>query len=133
TIAGALLNLAFYGQVFILSLFFQQIMGQSALQAGLSFLPMTALIMLANLSAPHLAERGGAVATIIAGELLAVVGLVMLLIVGPHSPEWLVAVVLLPIGVGVGVSIPPLTSCMLDSVPATLAGAASGAFNATRQ
>lgn len=133
TLAGSLLNLAFYGLVFVLSLFFQQIMGQSALQAGLSFLPMTALIMVANLSAPHLAVRLGTIVTIVIGELLAAAGLAAVLAVGPHSQDWLVAAVLLPIGIGVGLSIPPLTSRVLDSVPATLAGAASGAFNATRQ
>lgn len=133
TLAGALLNLAFYGQVFVLSLFFQQIMGQSALQAGLSFLPMTAFIMVANLSAPYLAARIGATTTIVAGGLLAAAGLASVLAVGPYSRAWLVAGALLPIGIGVGLSIPPLTSRMLDAVPATLAGAASGAFNATRQ
>ena len=36
---GLIFNFAFYGQVFVLSLFFQQVLGQSALEAGLMFLP----------------------------------------------------------------------------------------------
>lgn len=132
-LVGLLLNFTFYGQVFVLSLFFQEIQGQSALQTGLSFLPMTALIAASNLIAPRLAARTGSLLVIVSGVLLLACGLLAVLAVGQHSPEWQVAAALIPIGVGVGVSIPPLTSRVLDAVETPLAGVASGAFNACRQ
>ena len=39
---GLLLNIAFYGLIFVLSLFFQRDQGRSALATGLAFAPMTA-------------------------------------------------------------------------------------------
>jgi DHA2 family methylenomycin A resistance protein-like MFS transporter len=132
-LTGCLLNLAFYGQVFVLSLFFQQVRGESALEAGLSFLPMTALITVANLAAPRLAHRVGARPTIVAGVLVCAGGMAALLAVGPHTPGVAVGLALLPIGIGAGLSVPPLTAALLDAVPAALAGVASGAFNASRQ
>ena len=42
--AGLLFNFAFYGQVFALSLYFQEVLGHSALISGLMFLPLFGLI-----------------------------------------------------------------------------------------
>jgi DHA2 family methylenomycin A resistance protein-like MFS transporter len=132
-LVGALLNLAFYGEVFVLSLFFQQARGESPLRAGLSFLPMTGLITLANLSAPRISRRIGTAATIVSGELILAAGMAAVALIDARSPWWMIALALLPIGIGGGVSIPPLTSQLLESVPASTAGVASGAFNASRQ
>src|SRR5258708_19926977 len=52
-VVGLLLNFGFYGQVFFINLFFQQIRGYSPLLAGLALLPETGVIWLADaLSAP---------------------------------------------------------------------------------
>ena len=40
---GVLINIAFYGLIFVLSLFFQRAQGRSALETGLAFAPMTAI------------------------------------------------------------------------------------------
>jgi len=47
---GFAVNVAFYGVIFVLSLYFQRVLGQSAVTAGLGFLPMTALLPVANLA-----------------------------------------------------------------------------------
>ena len=132
-IVGGLLNLAFYGEVFVLSLFFQQARGESPLAAGLSFLPMTGLITLSNLVAPRLAQRIGSIRTIVIGELVLGGGMAAVIAIDAHSPWWAISLTLLPIGIGGGLSIPPLTHRLLESVPGTLAGVASGGFNASRQ
>jgi MFS transporter, DHA2 family, methylenomycin A resistance protein len=46
---GFLVNVCFYGLIFLFSLLFQEQQGMSALRAGLAFLPMTAAILAANL------------------------------------------------------------------------------------
>jgi MFS transporter, DHA2 family, methylenomycin A resistance protein len=130
---GALFQFGFYGQVFVLSLFFQQVRGESVLEAGLSFLPMTVLVAASDLAAPAVVRRIGPLATIVAGELILAGGFAALLPSSTHSPWWGVALAMLPIGIGAGVIIVPLTDRLLSGVPVPLAGVASGAFNASRQ
>ena len=53
------MSFAFYRMMFVFSLFFQELQGRSALQAGLMFLPMTGLISVMNVIADKLAGRYG--------------------------------------------------------------------------
>jgi DHA2 family methylenomycin A resistance protein-like MFS transporter len=130
---GAALSFAFYGMIFVLSLFFQQIRGQSALDAGLMFLPMTALIALVNVASGRLAASFGARLPMLAGQLLMTVGLLILLPVTAHTPAVLLAVVMVPLGLGGALAVPPLTAALLDATPADRAGLAAGVLNAGRQ
>jgi DHA2 family methylenomycin A resistance protein-like MFS transporter len=130
---GALFQFAFYGQVFVLSLLFQQARGESPLRAGLSFLPMTGLVAVSNLLAPRIVRRLGQLTTIATGELILASGFVGLIPIELHSPWWTIALAMLPIGIGAGFIIVPLTDRLLTGAPPNLAGVASGAFNASRQ
>jgi MFS transporter, DHA2 family, methylenomycin A resistance protein len=130
---GLILNLAFYGMVFVLSLYFQDVRGYSALEAGLAFLPMTVTVTAANLLGGRLGARTGARLPIVLGQTLLAVGSACLLAVGARTGEWLLAVVLLPMGAGGGLAVPPLTSALLQTVPAAQSGVASGELNAARQ
>jgi DHA2 family methylenomycin A resistance protein-like MFS transporter len=56
---GFAINVAFYGLIFVLSLYFQRILGEPAVTAGLMFLPMTALLSSANLISARVAARFG--------------------------------------------------------------------------
>lgn len=53
---GLLLNIAFYGLIFVLSLFFQRQQGHSALETGFLFAPMTAVVLASNIAAGRLAR-----------------------------------------------------------------------------
>jgi DHA2 family methylenomycin A resistance protein-like MFS transporter len=64
---GFAVNVAFYGVIFVLSLYFQRVLGQSAVIAGLEFLPMTALLPVANLTSARLGARFGPQTAIKAG------------------------------------------------------------------
>jgi DHA2 family methylenomycin A resistance protein-like MFS transporter len=75
SLIGLLVNAAFYGLIFVLSLYFQQINGLSALATGLDFLPMMAAVLVVNLFAARAAERFGALMTIAAGAGIAAAGL----------------------------------------------------------
>jgi DHA2 family methylenomycin A resistance protein-like MFS transporter len=46
---GLLVNVAFYGLIFVLSLYFQQVNGWSAFATGLAFVPMMAAVLPAKL------------------------------------------------------------------------------------
>lgn len=131
--AGAACSVAFYGGVFLFSLFFQRVQGRSALYTGLLFLPMSALIAVTNVVSGKLAGRYGPRLPMLAGQALAAAGLLGLLTVGPGTPASLVAVLLVPMALGCALTVPPLTAVMMDAVPAERAGLAAGVLNAARQ
>jgi DHA2 family methylenomycin A resistance protein-like MFS transporter len=131
--AGAACSVAFYGLVFVFSLFFQQVQGRTALYTGLMFLPMTGLIAVTNLLSGKLAARHGARLPMLAGQGLAVLGLLLLLGVGGDTSPPVVAALLVPMALGCALTIPPLTAVMMDAVPAERAGLAAGVLNAARQ
>jgi DHA2 family methylenomycin A resistance protein-like MFS transporter len=132
-LVGLLVNVAFYGLIFVLSLYFQQINRLSPLMTGLAFLPMMGVVLPLNLLAPRLSERIGAPAVIAIGAGLAAVGALGLLIIAPGAPYALLAGQLLALGGGLGLLVPPLTSMLLGSVDKARSGIASGVLNSARQ
>ncbi|MEV3991635.1 MFS transporter [Streptomyces sp. NPDC049837] len=131
--AGSAASVAFYGMVFVFSLFFQQVRGLSPLGAGLMFLPMTGLLAGVNILSAKVAARHGARLPIVAGQVVAVGGMLLLLYVDGDTPLALVAVALVPLALGCGLALPPLIAAMMEAVPAERAGTAAGLLNAVRQ
>jgi DHA2 family methylenomycin A resistance protein-like MFS transporter len=127
--SGFAVNAAWYGIVFVMGLYAQQVRGASALAAGLMFVPMALAIMVTNLASPRLAARVGPRVPLVAGMAVTVIGLLGLVWAGP---VWRAALLLIPFGV-VGLSVPTLTTVLLENVPGSQAGLAGGVFNAGRQ
>ncbi|MGZ0146631.1 MFS transporter [Kribbella sp. WER1] len=127
SVTGFALNFASYGAIFVVTLLMQQQLGRSAWETGLVFVPMTLLIIPANLYAGRL----GVVGALRVGQALMGVGLLGLCFSG--TSVWELAAWLLPIGVGAGLVAPSATTLMLDGVPAERAGLGSGLLNAARQ
>lgn len=130
---GFAVNVAFYGVIFVLSLYFQRVLGQSAVTAGLEFLPMTALLPVANLASARLGSRFGPDAPIKAGLLVSVLGLVALLAVTTRPDQVLLTAALVPAGTGLGFAVPSVIIVLLDAIPADQAGMAAGLLNSSRQ
>ncbi|MFD4857512.1 MFS transporter [Streptomyces atratus] len=131
--AGSALSVAFYGMIFVFSLFFQQVRDQSALAAGLMFLPMTGLLVVVNVLSGRLANRYGPRLPMLAGQLLSVGGLLLLLLVDTDTSPVLTSMLLVPLALGAGLALPPLTAAMMEAVPTDRAGVAAGVLNAARQ
>src|SRR6201999_1671450 len=70
TAIGFLINVVFYGLIFVLSLYSQHERGYSAIQTGLAFVPATAGVLAANLLAGRAAPGLGARAVDAVGALL---------------------------------------------------------------
>ncbi|RFU87944.1 MFS transporter [Streptomyces triticagri] len=132
-VVGFMLNAAYYGGVFDFSLYLQQERGQSALHAGVMFIPMTALVAVVNLASARLAARYGPRVPMVAGQLVGAVGLLTLLGIGAHTNVWVVAGLMVPVGLGGALAVPALTAMLLDAVPADRAGTAGAALNTARQ
>jgi MFS transporter, DHA2 family, methylenomycin A resistance protein len=132
-LVGLLVNVAFYGLIFVFSLYFQRVNHFSPLATGLAFVPMMGMVLPANLIASRVAERFGAPAVIAAGAGLSALGCLMLLGIGAGTSYVKMVVQLMVIGGGLGLLVPPLTSALLGSVDRSRSGIAAGVLNATRQ
>jgi DHA2 family methylenomycin A resistance protein-like MFS transporter len=132
-LSGLLLNTAFYGLIFVFSLYFQHIVGYSALKTGLAFAPMMAAVGAANLLATRATSRFGAPWTIAAGEVIVIAGCIGLLGMEKGTGYASLVAQLCAIGAGLGLLVPPLTSTLLGSVDKTYSGIAAGALNSMRQ
>jgi MFS transporter, DHA2 family, methylenomycin A resistance protein len=133
TIVGLLINVAFYGLIFVFSLFFQREQGLSPLRTGLAFLPMTASIMAANLLAGRLVRRYGERAAIVFGALVMASGCLALLWLSRTTSYAAMALQLLALGAGLGLVVPPMTTALLGSVDRDRSGLASATLYAMRQ
>ena len=124
---------AFYGVVFVQSLYFQQQRGQSALMTGLLFLPMTAMVAALNPLVARIMERIGLLPTTVVGIVIMFAGLVGLSLLSLSAPLWAVSLLMVPVGVGGSVTVPPLTALIMNDAPAERAGTTSGVLNTSRQ
>jgi DHA2 family methylenomycin A resistance protein-like MFS transporter len=129
-LTGFSINVAFYGTAFVLSLYFQRVLGEPAATAGLLFLPMTALLTAASLASARVAARWGHQLPLRLGLGTSMLGMILLVFLrGGTGME----IALVPAGAGLGFALPSLTFLLLDSLPASQAGLAGGLFNASRQ
>jgi MFS transporter, DHA2 family, methylenomycin A resistance protein len=132
TAGGALLNFAFYGELFFLSLFLQQERGLDALETGLAFLPQPLLFMAAAPIAGRMIVRGPRLPLAL-GAGISLAGALALLAVDGDSSYGVLMVGLALNGLGGGLAIPAVTSGVMGSAPPALAGIASATLNAGRQ
>ncbi len=133
TLIGVMVNIAFYGLIFVLSLYFQQMNGWSPFATGLAFLPMMAMVLPVNLAAPRLSERIGAPAVIAIGASVAAVGAIALLFLARGTNYGAMVIQLVALGGGIGLLVPPMTAMLLGSVDKAYSGVASGVLNSARQ
>jgi MFS transporter, DHA2 family, methylenomycin A resistance protein len=132
-IIGLLVNIAFYGLIFVFSLYFQQSEEMSVLRTGLAFVPIMAAVFIPNLVAPRIAARIGARWTIAAGALIAAASGIALSGID-HGTSYAVTIVpLMAMGAGLGLLVPPLTSTLLGSVDKSRSGVAAAVLNSMRQ
>jgi EmrB/QacA subfamily drug resistance transporter len=121
------------GAVFFLLVLDLQVVARfSPLQAGISLLPSTLLLLLLSARAGAWAQRLGPRWLMTGGLLCAAAGLLLLTRIGPHTSyvtDVLPAVALF--GLGLSVTVAPLTATVLASADERHAGVASGVNNAT--
>ncbi|MFE2878153.1 MFS transporter [Streptomyces roseus] len=122
---------AFGGFFFLVVLQLQVVSGFSAMAAGASLLPATALMLLLSARSGALGERIGPRIPLTVGPLLCAAGMLLMLRVGPQASyvrDVLPAMVVM--GMGMVALVAPLTATVLSSVDPGRAGLASGINNA---
>jgi predicted MFS family arabinose efflux permease len=123
-----------FSTFFFLTQFLQGVNGFSPLQAGLAFLPMTAVMFTMGRVVPRLIARFGNTAVLLAGLSLAVAGIAWLTRISlgtDYFPQ--IAIPLALVGTGIGIAFAPLTSAGIAGVAPADAGAASGLLNVAQQ
>jgi EmrB/QacA subfamily drug resistance transporter len=119
------------GALFLLSLQLQQSMGYTATAAGLAFLPFTVIMLMLSSRIGALAQQVGARWPMTIGPLVAGAGLALLVRAVP-GVSYLSGVLpgIVVFGLGMALTVAPLTSTVLASVEEEHVGAASGVNNA---
>ncbi|MHB8323055.1 MAG: MFS transporter [Candidatus Dormibacteria bacterium] len=119
---------------YFLSLYFQQVLGYSPLQAGLAFIPQTLGIVVGAQLAGRLVPRVGPRVLAVVGPALAAGGLAWLAFLGPHS-DYLTSIVVPSVlaTIGGGMAFTALAVVAISEAGAQDAGLASGLINDARQ
>ncbi|WP_160005099.1 MFS transporter [Rhizobium sp. 18055] len=130
---GIIVNFAYYGLIFVFSLFFQLQEQLSPQQTGIAFLPMTVVLMIMNIIAGRLITRLGARRIMVFGLLLAAAGYGLLLQIHVAGSYWLLVVPMLMAASGIALLIPTMTNITLSAVDPSRVGIASGVLNTARQ
>ncbi len=138
TFAGAnivalLVSLAMFGVFFFVSLYMQNVLGYSAVKAGATFLPMTVLIILVAPIAGKTSDRLGSRWLMATGMSLVGVSLLLYAQLDAGSGFWNLLPAMLTGGVGMAMSMSPMTAAALGAVPVAKAGVGSGILNTFRQ
>jgi EmrB/QacA subfamily drug resistance transporter len=128
-----LVGLAMFGVFFYVSLYVQQVLGYSPLQAGASFLPWTVLIILIAPQAGRISDRVGPRPLVAGGMVVLTGSLLWFSQMGLHESFWALLPGMLLGGVGMGVAMAPVTAAAMSSVRADKAGVGSAVLNSMRQ
>jgi EmrB/QacA subfamily drug resistance transporter len=132
--AANLVTLVVYGALggglFLLPIELQEVSHYSALQAGISLLPITFIMLFLSARSGALASRIGPRLQMTAGPLIVAAGMILFARIGA-SGDYLFEVLpaVLVFGLGLAVTVAPLTSTVLDAAPTDEAGVASAVNN----
>jgi predicted MFS family arabinose efflux permease len=126
-------GLAMFGTFFYVSLYMQNVLGYSPVETGASFLPMTLLII-------AIAPRAGALTDKVGSRWLVGFGMTLLAVMlfyysqlGASESFWAILPGLLIGGVGMGLTMTPVTAAAMSAVAVDKAGIGSAVLNSSRQ
>jgi EmrB/QacA subfamily drug resistance transporter len=132
--SGFMMSAGMFGSIFFLTLYVQQVLGASPLEAGLRTMPWTGTIMIVAPIAGILAGRFGPRWIVVTGLVLQ--ALALMWIAGIATATTPYNALLIPFvigGMGMGLSFAPLAEAVMSTVRANQQGQASGAHNSIRE
>ncbi|WP_245835808.1 MFS transporter [Mycobacterium rhizamassiliense] len=125
--------LTLFGFIFVITQYFQFIKDYSAFQAGVRLLPVAASIALASILGPRLVERIGTTAVVAGGLAVFAAGLAWASTADAATPYDQIAMQMLLLGGGLGLTFAPATEAIMGSLPAEKAGVGSAVNDTTRE
>lgn len=136
TAASGAVTLAFFalfGFVFLIAQYFQFVLGYGVLEAGLRQIPVALSVAVTSLLGTHLAVRLGAKAVVMSGLLIFAAGFLWISTVGRDTGYLTIALQMIMVGSGLGLTSAPATEAIMGVVPAAKAGIGSAVNDATRE
>ncbi|MFT4439196.1 MFS transporter [Caballeronia sp. 15715] len=130
---GFSINVALFGQIFLLSLYLQKALGASALVTGIYLLPVMCFISIFNVRSGHLSNRWGLTTVLGIGLGTASFGALIAAFAGANVPYWILVI---PLGIsnaGLGLALPAMSSGMMQEAGSADGNVAAAALNANRQ
>ena len=128
-----LVALAMFGVFFFVSLYMQNILGYTAVQAGAAFLPMTVLIILVAPAAGRSSDRFGSRGLVTVGMLLVALQLLLFSRLSEDASYWNLLPALVVGGIGMAMTMTPTAAAATRAVPVDKAGVGSAVLNSARQ
>ena len=125
---------ATFALYFFTALYLNEVVGDNGYRLAGVFAPMTVLLAASAMASGRLAPRLGARNLVVAGCLLFGTGLLLTsaaLTVAPDNAALVASLSLA--GLGIGITVVPITSSVLDAVPAARSGMAASAANTSRE
>ena len=136
SVASAGMTLTFFamfGTFFLIAQYFQLVLDYSPLESGLFQLPFAFIIMTVAPRVPKMVERYGAARVVPVGLAFTATGLALFSFVGVGSSLLEVYASVLPLAFGMAVTMTPLTTLIMSSVPLGRAGVGSAMNDTTRE
>jgi EmrB/QacA subfamily drug resistance transporter len=126
--AAAFINgLSRFALLFVFVFYFQGVMGDDPIMAGIKLTPMAFGMLIASPLAGIWADRHGSRILASLGMLVSAIALAGMTTLGQHSPYWQTTLWLGLVGIGSGMFNSPNTAAMMGTVPAKRRGIAAGA------
>ena len=131
---GNLATLMIYAGIslatFVIAIFVQQVGNYSAIEAGLALIPITLIMFFLSSRFGALAGRYGPRLFMALGPIVGAVGFFTMLFVDAHVSYWALLPGVVIFGLGLSITVAPLTSAILGSVDESQAGIGSAVNNA---
>jgi EmrB/QacA subfamily drug resistance transporter len=131
-VTAFLVSFSMFATFFFITLYMQQVIGLSALETGVRFLPMTLLIIVTAPIAGRLSDRYGSRGLLTIGMALVSASLLLESRITDGSGYLTLLPAFIVGGVGMGMTMSPMTAAVMGSVDRAKAGAASGVLSMTR-
>jgi DHA2 family methylenomycin A resistance protein-like MFS transporter len=126
-------SVVFFGMLFVLNLYFLRGAGYTPLQTGIAMMPLALLATTGNLASARLAHRINPMGLMIAGAAFRLIGFAGIALASTGFSYPLIALPLLLVGLGGGLSNPMAISVMLSTTDKKYSGITSGISTATGQ
>jgi DHA2 family methylenomycin A resistance protein-like MFS transporter len=130
---GMVVNLTYYGVLFVLTLFFQRALAFTPLSTGLAFLPLTAGFFVSNVVSGRFVNTFGSRIPMMVGAAIDLIGFILLARVNAQVSYGELILPFLLIPTGMGLAVPAMTGVVLQSVPKSYASTGSAVLNTARQ
>jgi EmrB/QacA subfamily drug resistance transporter len=131
--AIALVFFSLLGSMFLVTQYMQIVLGYSALESGVRYIPLAATMLVVAPVAPRLAERFGTKAVVAAGLGIVAAGMLLLARIGAGSDYGDLLQSQIVLAFGMALSTAPATEAIMGSLPRSKAGVGSAVNDTTRE